>query len=181
MKRIAVIFAEGFEEVEALTVVDLLRRAGFGCDMLSLADTDTVSGAHGIRVSMDGGFAQADFAACDGIVLPGGMPGTLHLADDARLLRLLQDFFASGRLTAAICAAPTVLAKAGILKGKKAVCYPGMEDELTGALPCSGPVAVDGTVITGRGVGTAIPFALALVSYFSGEEAAAELSRSIVF
>ena len=181
MKKTAMLFANGLEEVEALTVVDLLRRAGIGCDIVALDDAATVTGSHGIVIGTDKAFSLTDFDAYDALLLPGGMPGTRYLAEDERVLALLRKFFAAGKLTAAICAAPTVLAKAGLLAGKRAVCYPGMEGELTGAIAGTEPVAVDGTVITSRGVGTAIPFALALVTYLDSAERADALARSIVY
>ena len=181
MKKTAVLFATGYEEVEALTVVDLLRRAKIGCDMISLEDQDRVTGSHGIGIYMDAKFSETDFSRYDGVILPGGMPGTKNLASDSRVLALLRSFAGEGKLTAAICAAPTVLAKAGLLAGKKAVCYPGMEDQLTGAKVSYDPVAVDGTVITSRGLGTAIPFGLSIVQYFTGEERAEALSASVVY
>lgn len=181
MKKTLMLFAEGFEEVEALTVVDLLRRAEIGCDMVSLAGTDTVTGSHGISVGVMGPLEGLALDGYDAVILPGGMPGTKHLAADERVIDALRRFNAAGKLTAAICAAPTVLAKAGLLEGRRAVCYPGMEGQLTGRAGGDGKVEVDGTVITGRGVGTAIPFALAIVEYFSGKERAEELARSIVY
>lgn len=181
MKKTAILFAEGYEEVEALTTVDLLRRAGIGCDIIAVDDGAAVRGTHGITVQADRKFTETDFAGYDGLILPGGLPGTTHLAEDERVIALLQSFSQAGKLTAAICAAPTVLAKAGLLTGKSAVCYPGLEAQLTGAQAGSAPVAVDGTVITSRGVGTAIPFALALVRFFEGEKCAADLAASIVY
>ena len=137
MKKTAILFAQGFEEVEALTVVDLLRRAKIGCDIISLAGSDCVTGAHGIRIGADRSFSETDFSPYDAVILPGGMPGTTNLAADERVLALLRSFAAAGKLTGAICAAPTVLAKAGLLQGRKACCYPGMEDQLTGAVACT--------------------------------------------
>lgn len=181
MKKTAILFAKGFEEVEALTVVDLLRRAGIGCEIVSVSGESTVEGSHGIAVKADRVFSETDFSDYDGVILPGGMPGTTNLAAEEKVLALLREFFAAGKLTAAICAAPTVLAKAGLLAGKRAVCYPGMEDQLTGAIAGDTPVAVDGTVITSRGVGTAIDFSLAIVTYFLGDGAAEKLAFSIVY
>ena len=181
MKKTAILFAQGFEEVEALTVVDLLRRAKIGCDIISLADSDCVTGAHGIRIGADRSFSETDFSPYDAVILPGGMPGTTNLAADERVLALLRNFADAGKLTATICAAPTVLAKAGLLKDKKAVCYPGMEEQLTGAKVSFDPVAVDGTVITSRGLGTAIPFALSIVEYFEGQGRAEALASSVVY
>lgn len=181
MKKTAILFARGYEEVEALTVVDLLRRAKIGCDIISVAGSACVTGAHSISIGADRNFSETDFSQYDGVILPGGMPGTTNLAADARVLALLRSFAAAGKLTAAICAAPTVLAKAGLLEGKKAVCYPGMEEQLTGANVSFDPVAVDGTVITSRGLGTAIPFALSIVQYFLGSERAEALASSVVY
>ena len=181
MKKTAILFANGYEEVEALTVVDLLRRAKIGCEILSVADSGQVTGSHGISIGADRNFSGTDFSQYDGVILPGGMPGTTNLAADERVLALLRSFAAAGKLTAAICAAPTVLAKAMLLEGKKAVCYPGMEEQLTGAKVSFDPVAVDGTVITSRGLGTAIPFALSIVQYFEGRECAEALASSVVY
>ena len=181
MKNTLIILAEGFEEVEALTTVDLLRRANVRCDMVSLGDTDHVTGSHGITVEADRKLSQLNPGEYDGLILPGGMPGTKNLAGDERVLRLLRLFHTEGKLTAAICAAPTVLAKAGLLVGKTAVCYPGMEEQLTGSKTGTGSVAVDGTVITSRGLGTAIEFALAIVRYYEGDEASATLAKTVVW
>ena len=181
MKKTVMLFAEGFEEVEALTVVDLLRRAGIGCDMIALDDTETVTGSHGISVRVLGALRSVNLDGYDALLLPGGQPGTNNLAADERVLDALRRFRAAGKLTAAICAAPTVLAKAGVLNGCRAVCYPGLEPQLTGSAGGDGPVEVDGTVITSRGVGTAIPFALAIVEYYLGGEKARELAHAIVY
>lgn len=181
MKKTALLLAEGFEEVEALTVVDLLRRADVVCDMVALGEEAEVRGSHGIRVLADRLFAGTDFAAYDGLILPGGLAGTRRLAADERVAEQLRRFHAEGRITAAICAAPTVLAAAGLLQGKRAVCYPGMEPELTGAEAGAESVVTDGTVITSRGVGTAIPFALELVRLFAGAKTAEKLARGIVY
>ena len=181
MTKTVMLFAEGFEEVEALTVVDLLRRAEIGCDMVALSDAETVTGSHGISVCVSDSLRGVDLDGYDALLLPGGQPGTRNLAADERVLDALRRFHAAGKLTAAICAAPTVLAKAGVLNGRRAVCYPGLEPQLDGSAGGDGPVEVDGTVITSRGVGTAIPFALAIVEYYLGGEKARELARAIVY
>ena len=106
MKKTAILFAKGFEEVEALTVVDLLRRAGIGCEIVSVSGESTVEGSHGIAVKADRVFSETDFSDYDGVILPGGMPGTTNLAAEEKVLALLREFFAAGKLTAAICAAP---------------------------------------------------------------------------
>ena len=180
MIRLALILAEGFEEVEALTPVDLLRRAGIGCDMVSLSGGASVVGSHGVGILADAAWDAADFGAYDGVILPGGLRGTQRLLADARVEALLQRYFAEGKLTAAIGAAPTVLAQAGLLAGKRAICYPGMEDRLTGAVVTAERAVRDGTVITSRGMGTSIPFGLALVEYYLGKEAADALAAKIV-
>ena len=181
MKRTAILFAEGYEEVEALTVVDLLRRAKIGCDIVAVKDADTITGSHGIRVGADKPLSQLVMEEYDGLILPGGLRGVNNLAADERVIDMLRRFHEAGKLTAAICAGPTVLAKAGLLEGRKACCYPGMEDQLTGAVASTESVVEDGSIITSRGLGTAIPFALALVAYFSGEKQAQALAKSIVF
>lgn len=181
MKKTAILFAEGYEEVEALTVVDLLRRAKIGCDIVAVKEVDEVTGSHGISVRADKTLSQLEVEQYDGLILPGGLRGVNNLAADERVIDMLRRFAAVGKLTAAICAGPTVLAKAGLLEGRKACCYPGMEDQLTGALACTEAVVADGSIITSRGLGTAIPFALALVAYFQGEAQALALAKAIVF
>lgn len=181
MKRTAILFAEGYEEVEALTVVDLLRRAKIGCDIVAVDEGVEVTGSHGIRVGAGKTLSQLVMEEYDGLILPGGLRGVNNLAADERVIDMLRRFAEAGKLTAAICAGPTVLAKAGLLQGRKACCYPGMEDELTGAVACTESVVADGSIITSRGLGTAIPFALALVAYFQGEAQALALAKAIVF
>ncbi len=181
MKKTAILFAEGYEEVEALTVVDLLRRAKIGCDIVAVKEADEVTGSHGIRVGADKRLSHLVMEEYDGLILPGGLRGVNNLAADEGVIALLRRFAEAGKLSAAICAGPTVLAQAGLLEGKKACCYPGMEEQLTGAMASTEPVVRDGSVITSRGLGTAIPFALALVTYFCGEKQAQALAKSIVF
>ncbi len=181
MAKIAMMVSSGCEEVEALVQVDLLRRAGIQVDMLNIQDEEKATGSHGITFETDGKLGEAFLDAYDGIVLPGGMPGTNYLKEDERVIAAVQNFFKEGKLVSAICAAPTVLGAAGILEGKRATCYPGMESGLAGAEAVADPVAVDGNIITSRGVGTAIPFALALIEYLCGAEKKQEIARSIVF
>ncbi len=181
MKKTALIAADGFEEVEGLTVVDLLRRAGIVCDIVALSGGGEITGSHGIRVAADRPFDDTDFDSYEAVILPGGQPGTDTLLKDGRVKELLRRFAGEGKLLAAVCAAPTVLAAAGLLEGKKAVCYPGLEDRLTGALVRYEPAVQDGNVITGRGVGAAIPFALQIICALEGKEAAEQIGRKIVF
>ena len=181
MKKVSIFLAEGFEEVEALTPADLLRRAGAEVTLVSIGDKKEVAGSHGIIITADRLFVDTDFADADLLILPGGMPGTLNLKACDPLLELLKEHNARGRKLAAICAAPTVLGHAGLLDGKHATCYPGCEEGLTGAICETTPVVTDGTITTSRGVGTAIPFALSLIAQLYGQEKADEIAKSIVY
>jgi len=173
MARVLLPLAEGFEEIEAVTVVDLLRRAGIEVRTASLEGRQ-VTGSHGIRIEADITLDAADVADYDMIVLPGGMPGADHLKNDARVVSLLQRFAAEGRYTAAICAAPGVLAHAGLLEGRAATSFPGFlrPDSAPGLTLSDAAVVVDGTVITSRGPGTAIEFSLALIELLVDRETA---------
>jgi 4-methyl-5(b-hydroxyethyl)-thiazole monophosphate biosynthesis len=172
MTRVLVPLAEGFEEIEAVTVVDLLRRAGIEVRTAALGRRE-VTGSHGITVLADIGLDEAVAADYDMIVLPGGMPGAKHLEADARVIELLQQLAAAGRYTAAICAAPSVLAHAGLLEGRKVTSFPGFlkSDSAPGIRLSEDAVVVDGKVATSRGPGTAVPFGLALIELLEGAEA----------
>jgi 4-methyl-5(b-hydroxyethyl)-thiazole monophosphate biosynthesis len=171
--RVLVPLAEGFEEIEAVTVVDLLRRAGIEVRTASLAGT-RVTGSHGIAIESDISIDVAVAADYDMIVLPGGMPGAENLKRDARIIALLQCFASDGRYTAAICAAPGVLAHAGLLAGRRATSFPGFlaPDSAPGISLSDASVVVDGKVVTSRGPGTATEFSLALIELLSGRQAA---------
>ena len=173
--------AEGFEEIEALTIVDLLRRAGIETETVSVTGRLPVTGSHGVKVVADILFEDAVYSACELIVLPGGMPGSSNLAGHDGLLQKILSFRNQGKGLAAICAAPLVFGRAGILKGIKATCYPGFEKELEGAECLKDSVVSDGGIITSRGPATAIPFALAIIETLKGEEAAGEISEGILF
>lgn len=181
MKQVAVFLADGFEEIEGLTVTDLLRRAGVEVKNVSVTGEKMVQGAHGIRVEADVLFEDMDFSQTDMLVLPGGMPGTLHLKKHTELCVLLKEFYAKERDLAAICAAPTVFGELGFLEGRKACCYPGMEDGLGKAEANEEQVNVDGHIITSRGLGTAIPFALKLIERLCGKEKAKEIGHGVVY
>ena len=181
MKKVSVILADGFEEIEGLTAVDLLRRAKIYVDTVSITGDYTVHGAHGINVQTEDLFEEVNFVESDMIVLPGGMPGTKNLDAHEGVRRVVKDFVQEGKKIGAICAAPTVFGALGLLEGKRAICYPGMEDGLTGADVTMEPVVRDGNIITSRGMGTAIDFGLAILAYFEGEEAAASLAEKIVY
>ena len=181
MAQIALFLAEGFEEIEALTVVDLCRRAGLNIDMVSVTDDFTVKGSHGITVSADKTIEDVDFDNTDMLVLPGGMPGTINLEKTESLMRQVKMFNSAGRYLSAICAAPGIFGRAGILQGKKACIFPGLEGELKGADVRMSETTVDGHILTSRGMGTAIPFGLAIVERFCGKEAAEELGKKVVY
>lgn len=181
MSKLGIFMADGCEEIEGLTVVDLVRRAGIEIEMISVSGEKNVTGSHKIAFQTDVSKADADFASYDGIVLPGGMPGTTHLMEDDTVNRVIKEFATSGKLVAAICAAPSVLGNAGLLEGKKATCYPGVEGKLTGADFVTDPVAKDGNIITSRGLGTAIEFAAEIVAYLLDESAAKSLKESVVY
>ncbi len=181
MKKIGVFLAEGFEEIEGLTVVDILRRAGIPVATISISGQKEVHGSHQIGVLADVLFEESDFSTYGGIVLPGGMPGTTALGSHPGVDGIIKSFAAEGKLVAAICAAPSVLGRAGLLKGKKAACYPGFEEQLTGAEVVYEDVAEDGNIITSRGMGTAIPFALKLAAYFTSEREAKDLAEAIIY
>ncbi len=180
MSKVNIFFATGYEEVEALTVVDLLRRAGIETDMISVMGDLNVTSSHNVTVKMDRLFEQADENA-DMLVLPGGMPGTTNLAQHKGLADMINRFNEAGKYIAAICAAPTVYGKMGLLEGKNATCFPGMESDLRGANKLTDKVVIDGNVITSRGLGTAIDFGLALVALLKGIGTAEELASKIVY
>jgi len=185
MSRIAVFLAEGFEEIEALTVVDLCRRAGLEVMMAAVTkedeDTCIVTGSHGISVKADVALKQVDFDGLHMLVLPGGMPGTRNLEACAPLMEKLDAFYKAGRCIAAICAAPSIFGHRGYLEGRNACAYPGFEKELTGAKVSTNQVEVSDHVTTSRGLGTAIPFALAIVERFCGKDKERELAKSVVY
>lgn len=181
MSKVLIFMAEGHEEIEALTVVDLLRRAGIDICMVSITGDKKVTGSHGITTVCDKLIETVNFDDADMLVLPGGMPGTINLGECELLMDQVHGFNTSKKGLAAICAAPTVFGKAGILRGKKATCYPGMEADLKGADVSTDAVCHDGHIITSRGMGTAIPFALEIIRTFQGDEAAEKLAKSIVY
>lgn len=181
MKQVSVFLANGFEEIEGLTVVDLLRRAGVEVTTVSITGEYTIHGAHGIDVQADKLFEEMDYNEQDMLVLPGGMPGTLNLGAHEGLETLLKQFYEEKKYLAAICAAPSVFGKYGFLEGRKATSYPGFEEQLTGAECVTDVVAVDEYVITSRGMGTAILFSLALIELLIDREKADEIGKSIIY
>ena len=166
MPKVAVILANGFEEIEALTVVDVLRRANITCHMVGFEDT--VTGSHAIQVQADRVF-DGNLSEYDMIVLPGGMPGSAHLRDNEQLITELQKFEKIGKKVAAICAAPIALNQAVLLEGRNFTCYDGVQEQIADGHYSKETVVVDGNVITSRGPATALAFAYHLVETLGGD------------
>lgn len=179
--KTAIFLATGYEEIEALTVVDMLRRKSIVIDMISITESKETIGSHGIKVTADLTIENADFDSYDCLILPGGGPGTQALKKCDYLLNRLDKAFDEGKLICAICAAPTVLGQQGYLKGKKACCYPGLEEGLEGAQVVFDSVVKDGNIITSRGMGTAILFADKIIETIQGKEVAEKILKEIVY
>ena len=172
--------AEGFEEIEAVTILDILRRGKLQAEFVSMTGDKLVTGAHGIRVEADQLFEAVDYGQCRMIVLPGGMPGTKNLAENPALRKRIIDFAVQDKFLAAICAAPMVLGRAGILEGRKATIFPGMEGEIAMANFSSDRVVVDGNLITSRGPGTAAEFSLKLLELMAGKDVSEQIRKGLV-
>ena len=179
MKKILTILADGFEEIEALTPVDMLRRAGLEVKTVGVSGKLAI-GSHGISVECDLLPENVKLDDVDMVIFPGGMPGSLNL-DAADLTdEIINSVTARGGRLAAICAAPLVLGRRGLLVGKRATCYPGFENELRGAICTGDAVVTDGNVTTARGMGVALEFSKELISLILGKEKAAEISAAIM-
>ena len=175
---IYIFLAEGFEECEALVPLDILRRAGIEVKTVGVGKK-TVTGAHGISVVCDIEDLCAVTDNLKGIILPGGMPGTLNL-DKSDIVQGFVDFaYNNSLLIGAICAAPLILGRKNILKGKKATCFTGFEDELIGAVVVNSPVVSDENIITAFGAGAAFGFGFCIISYLLGEKTAEELKKQM--
>lgn len=174
-----ILLAEGFEEIEALTQTDVLRRAGIEVKNVGVTG-EYVTGSHGITVKADALIEEAKNCVPEGIILPGGIPGTPNIAANKDAVELIKKVAENKGLVAAICAAPSVLGEMGLLKGKKAICYPGFEDKLTGAIVTCEKVVIDGNFITSRGAGTAMDMALAIAEYITGENQN-KLSKAMIY
>ena len=181
MSKVCVFFGEGYEEIEALTVVDLLRRVSVDTDMVSITGKKSVTGSHGIAVGMDKLLSEVDFDAVDMIVLPGGMPGTKNLEACEMLMEQVDAFVAAGKPVCAICAAPSILGHRGHLEGKKATSYPSFEEHLTGATVLREPAVRDGNIITGRGMGCSIEFGLMILEHLADAGASEAMAEKIVY
>lgn len=179
METLYLFLATGFEEIEAVTTIDIIRRGGLTVKTISVTGEKAIEGAHGISVIADELFETADFSDAQLLILPGGGPGTANLNKHAGLKKLLSDFHAKNNPIAAICAAPAVLGNLGILDGKKATCYPGCENQLGKGIHTGEPLIVDGNVITGKGPGYTIAFGLGIVEFLKGKAAADEVAAGL--
>lgn len=181
MKQIYAFLAEGFEEVECLAVVDLLRRAKFEVTLVSITGEKAVTGSHHITVQADSLFEDIDPQKPDLLFLPGGVPGTPNLAAHQGLTNLLKTHAAKGKRLAAICAAPSILGSLDLLKGKKATCYPGWEDKLTGAQYQPDPVVTDGMITTAKGLGAAFDLGLELIALMIDQQTSNDIKSKIQY
>ncbi|MDE6760640.1 MAG: DJ-1/PfpI family protein [Lachnospiraceae bacterium] len=181
MKKVYLFLATGFEEVEALTVVDILRRGGVDCKTVSVTGDYDVTSSHMVTVRADLLFDEADFSDGEMLVLPGGIPGTPNLKAHEGLAKLIGQYKEAGKDLAAVCAAPTIYGEMGLLEGKNATCFPGMEEGLLGANKLTDNVVCDGQFITSRGMGTCIDFGLALLARLTDQDKAQEIGKKIVY
>ena len=176
---VGVFFIDGFEEIEAVTIVDVLRRAEFDVILIGVNNT-LVTGAHGICVKMDQRIEDVSDDELGAGILPGGMPGASNLAKDKRVLTLIQRLDRQNKNIGAICAAPIALHSAGLVNGRKITCYPTFQHQLPNSEYTGDPVTVDGNIITGKGAGAALQFSLKLVEVLGAEERAVELRHQMI-
>lgn len=182
MKEIvAVHLAEGFEEIEAVSIIDVLRRAEIETLIVSVTDKKEVTGSHNITFTADTLFDEVNYEQVKMIVLPGGMPGAKNLKNHDGLGKQILRFYSEGKPLGAICAAPIVFGSLKILKNKKATCYPGNEDQLIGADVTGNDIEVTHNIITGKGAGVAIPFALRIVEMLKGKELSDSLAEKLIY
>lgn len=179
MAKVFMALAPGFEEIETVTVVDILRRAEIEVVLGGLMP-GPVAGAHNVSIIPDSTIDAVNASAFDMFILPGGQPGTDNLNADQRVHKLLKEFAAKEKLIGAICAAPIVLAAAGLLKGKRTTCYPSYRDQLNGGIYEDAPVVSDGTIITSQGPGTAIQFGLAVVTRLAGRHTSDGIAKAML-
>ncbi len=180
MAQTLVVLAPGFEEIEAITIIDLLRRAEIGVTVAGLIK-GPIKGSHDIAVIPDAFLEELDHSKYDMLILPGGQPGTNNLKKHPGLLQWIQERFSKNQYLAAICAAPTVFQAAGITKNLKITSYPTEKEKFQDSTYLEQPIVQDGKVITSRGVGTAIPFALRLIEILKNKETAKLVAERILF
>ncbi len=179
MEKIIVFLADGFEEMEAIVPIDVWRRAGFNVITISISNDKVVTGSHNIPVFADSLFDESLCSDAKLIFLPGGMPGSSNLDKHPGVRKVIRDSYSQGKYLSAICAAPIVLGHNNLLKGKKATCFPGYEKELTEAIVTGNSVEIDGKIITGKGAGVALNFALEIVALFKGKSFSEELAAKL--
>ena len=177
--KVFIFLADGFEELEAIAPIDIFRRAEIEVTVVSISNDKMVRGAHGIHVLADCLFSETDFRMNDLLYLPGGMPGTRNLGEHEGLKELLLKQAGEKKKIAAICAAPSILGKLGLLNGMEAVCFPGFEDQLTGAKLSENKIVESGNISTAKGAGVAVQFAIKLVELLKGKNSADEIATQI--
>lgn len=181
MAKVYAFLANGLEEVECLATADVLARAGVKVTLVAVGDKREVTGSHGFTIVADSTINEIDFKEADVLFLPGGMPGTKNLSECKTLCDALVEASEEGRRLAAVCAAPSILGGLGILKGKKATCYPGFEDALSGAEVVGEGVVTDGNVTTARGLGYSLDLGLELVKLLVDEKTASHIKTAIQY
>lgn len=181
MAKTAIFLADGYEEIEALAVVDVFRRAGIEIDMVSISDDLLTNGSHKIQVLADKLIKDINFDEYDMLVLPGGLKGKQNLEACTLLMQQIDTFYENNKYIAAICASPSIFGRRGILNGRQATAYPGFEEELKGATVVDAGAVRCGHVITGRSMGSAIEFGLLLIETLLGKDKAQEIAKQIVY
>lgn len=179
MKKVCVLLAEGFEEIEALTVSDIMRRADVTCDLVSITGDKMVTSSHKLVVQADKLFEED--MEYDLVVIPGGVPGATNLRDDERVIKFVKNQNKEGKYIGAICAGPIVLGKAGLTEGKNITSYPGYEDELPNCEYLEEAVVVDGNIITSRGPATAMAFSYKLLEKLGYEHRVEGISSGMLY
>lgn len=177
--RVLVPLAEGFEEIEAITIIDILRRASIDVTTIHPGKQNPVTGSHNIPVKADKHLKEIDIVDYNILVLPGGMPGSENLKNDDKIISFIKHIYSRGGYIAALCAAPIALERAEIIFGKKITCFPGFEKHIRDIDYTGEPVSVDGKIITGKGPGCAIPFTLEIVRILKGDDAMTELKETM--
>lgn len=178
MNKAAIFLAAGFEEIELVATVDVLRRGGVDLDIISVSGSHEVEGSHGISLRGELLFYNVDYTEYDLLILPGG-PGVENLRKHEGLMALLPEFYGEGKKLAAICAAPGILGELGLLEGKEAICFPGVEGELTGALISSRPVVTDGRIVTAKSAGHTIDFGLEILKWYRSPDEVIDLKNRL--
>lgn len=181
MAKVYEFIADGTEEIEALTVIDVLRRAGVEAYTVSINETNEVNMSHGVRMTCELTVADADFSDADMLLLPGGLPGSTNLNECEAVRKAITAQFEAGKKIGAICAAPLVLGGLGILQGKRATCYPGVESQMTGAEYTHELFTIDGNIITGEGPAATLPYSFAILGMLGKSAEAEALKEGMMF